>query len=218
MELDHVFLCVDDAPSAERTLADFGIQLSRRGTHPGQGTANACAFFDNAYLELLYLHAEDELRSEAVRPLGLWERLHWRTTGACPFGVAFRPEPGDDPVETWPYAAAYLPPGASIPIVTLRGAFDEPLVFLSTVSQPPAMWPAERRPPLEHRGARRRLGRVAVSGPRPAILSPGLKMLCDLGVLAVEGAAEHHLALTWEQSGAGLVQEFAPSLPLSLRW
>jgi len=36
--------------------------------HQGQGTANACAFFDNAYLELLWRHDDDDLQSEVVRP------------------------------------------------------------------------------------------------------------------------------------------------------
>ena len=52
---------------------------------------NACAFFDNAYLELLWRHDDDELQSDVVRPLGLWERVRWEDTGASPFGIAFRP-------------------------------------------------------------------------------------------------------------------------------
>lgn len=75
LELDHVFICVDEAPAAERVLADFGLQFGLHAIHPGQGTANSCAFFDNAYLELLSRHDDDELQSAAVRPLALWERV-----------------------------------------------------------------------------------------------------------------------------------------------
>ena len=89
MELDHVFVCVDDASAAEQALADFGLQFSVHAVHQGQGTANACAFFENAYLELLWRHDDHELRSEVVRPLALWERVRWRHTGASPFGLAF---------------------------------------------------------------------------------------------------------------------------------
>src|SRR3989441_10058424 len=32
---------------SEEGLSDFGLQFSRRRIHRGQGTANACAFFDN---------------------------------------------------------------------------------------------------------------------------------------------------------------------------
>jgi len=92
LAVDHVFICVENPHAAERALADFGLQFGRRRIHQGQGTANACAFFDNAYLELLWRHDDDDLQSEVVRPLGLWERVRWRETGASPFGVAFRPE------------------------------------------------------------------------------------------------------------------------------
>jgi hypothetical protein len=44
MELNHVFMCVEDAPAAERLLADFGLQFDLHATHAGQGPANACAF------------------------------------------------------------------------------------------------------------------------------------------------------------------------------
>jgi hypothetical protein len=44
LELDHVFICVDDAAEAERTLGDGGVQIGLRAIHTGQGTANACAF------------------------------------------------------------------------------------------------------------------------------------------------------------------------------
>src|SRR5258708_38002962 len=72
LAVDHVFICVENPHAAERALADFGVQFGRRRIHQGQGTANACAFFDNAYLELLWRHDDDELQSEVVRPLGLW--------------------------------------------------------------------------------------------------------------------------------------------------
>ena len=94
MELDHVFVCVDDPLAAEATLADFGVTFGLHAIHTGQGTANACAFFDNAYLELLWRHDDGGLQSEAVRPVALWERVRWRQTGASPFGIALRPADG----------------------------------------------------------------------------------------------------------------------------
>src|SRR6187401_3735688 len=105
LSLDHVFICPENPDAAERALTDFGLQLSRRTTHRGQGTANSCAFFDNAYLELLWRHDDDELQSDVVDPLGLWQRVRWRETGASPFGIAFRPENSEVAVETWTYIA-----------------------------------------------------------------------------------------------------------------
>ena len=136
-----------------------GLQFGLRVVHEGQGTANACAFFDNAYLELLWRHDDRELQSAVVRPLALWERLRWRQTGASPFGVALRTADVALPIDTWPYAAAFLSPGKSIPIVTAPNAGHEPLIFAH-----PGTLPIRPRPPQAHRGKHRRLTRVVVFG------------------------------------------------------
>ena len=217
LAVDHVFICVENPHATERALADFGLQFGRRRIHQGQGTANACAFFDNAYLELLWRHDDDELQSDVVRPLGLWERVRWRETGASPFGVAFRPEDDNVPIETWPYDAPFLPEGIDIPIVTPRFMWHEPLIFLF-VSQAPVTLPSERHPSVEHRGERRRLTRVTVCGPQALRPSRGLSMLRDLDVLGLKPAAEHHLELDWDGAPSGEVHDFRPIVPLVLRW
>ena len=213
LELDHVFICVEEIATTERVLADFGIHFDPRTVHGGQGTANACAFFDNAYLELLSPHDERELRSPTVRPLALWDRIHWRRTGASPFGIALRTEKVDLSIKTWPYEAAFLPPGKSIPIVTAPNAADEPLVFLI-----PATLPGRLRSPQAHRGKHRRLTRVGVSGPRVSPLSADVRRLCDREVLAVGRAPEHRIELDWDSGGSGGSHDFRPTLPLVLRW
>src|SRR5687767_14675462 len=117
LELDHVFICLDDEPNADALLVEAGLDLSVRGVHRGQGTRNACAFFDNAYFELLWRDDDADLQSERVRPLSLWGRVRWRETGACPFGISFRPVQGGavpPALETWAYAAPFLPAGPTI--------------------------------------------------------------------------------------------------------
>jgi hypothetical protein len=44
----------------------------------------------------------------------LWERIHWRQTDASPFGIALRTEKVEPQITTWPYEAAFLPPGGHI--------------------------------------------------------------------------------------------------------
>src|SRR4051794_34547033 len=85
LELDHVFVCAPRAREDAAILSSAGLCCGLNRVHPGQGTANANFYFDNAYLELLWLRDESEVRSEAVRPIALWQRLQWLVTGACPF-------------------------------------------------------------------------------------------------------------------------------------
>ena len=221
LELDHFFICTPDASAAEDALVEFGLHFGGRGVHRGQGTSSAGAFFDNAYLEIICRRDDAELQSDLVRPVGLWERLRWQETGASPFGISFRPV-GDaalsPDVETWPYAAPYLPPGAHIPIITPRHAWREPLIFLSTVSQAPSSLPPERRPPLEQRGHRRRITATRLTQPHIADHSAGLRTLCEAGLLTIDEAPEPHAEMEWDGGLAGESHDFRPILPLTIRW
>lgn len=222
-EIDHVFVCVGDdaqADAAIAALSEFGLDLSAGKTHRGQGTRNACAIFDNAYLELLYPAGDAALGSELVAPLMLRERIGWRETGACPFGVSLRhlATPEDNAaVKVWAYAPPYLPAGVSIPIVTPRGSAAEPLVFLSR-SPAPVDLPADRQPPLIQRGSRRRLTGLRLEGTdATTICAEARAVLVDAGVVLV-AAPRPHVELEWDGGREGHRRDFSAVLPLSIRW
>lgn len=215
-ELDHVFLACSDAEASRRALTDFGIVLGAGRTHKDQGTANLCAFFENAFLELLFPVDVNELESDTVKPLGLSERIHWQETGACPFGVCFRPasslsEEYLPPVECWPYVPSYLPQGSSIPIVTPRGSIYEPLVFLSTrVRANP------QKVMTTHRGARRTLTGVQIQHPQRWCPSEGVNWFAENACLSFFEGPEHNLELIWGRGGNGRGE--VATLPLSVSW
>jgi hypothetical protein len=88
--IDHVFMLVSaDGPEIDH-LASMGLVETYRCTHPGQGTRNVCYCFDNVFLELLWVDDNDAARSDAIKRTGLYERSLWRTSGTCPFGIAWR--------------------------------------------------------------------------------------------------------------------------------
>jgi hypothetical protein len=218
LSLDHVFICPENPKLAERVLADFGLQFSHRGIHRGQGTANTCAFFDNAYLELLWRDNDEELQSEVVSPVGLWQRVRWRETGASPFGVSFRSDDGDVPVDTWAYDAPFLPVGATIPVVTPRFRWREPMTFISPMSQAPIEMPVEQKLVLTHRGMHHRMTSVLIHSPEATEISAGLAELCGRGIIELKPAAEHCIDLEWDGAECGESYDFRPTLPLVLRW
>lgn len=211
--LDHVFLACSDVEGAKRAVSDFGIVLDEGRIHRGQGTANVCAYFENAFFELLYSVDDDELGSEAVRPLGLKERIEWQTTGACPFGVCFRPVADAElpPVKCWAYAPAYVPVGSSIPIVTPRGSTHEPLVFIS-----PRRHPNAQGVTIAHRGEKRTLTRVRVQHPEKWQPSAGVRWFAENGPLSLTSGARFQLELIWGNGATGH-SEIA-NLPLCVSW
>lgn len=212
-ELDHVFFAATDADAAEKVLAEFGIAFTDHRVHQGQGTANACALFENAYFELLWPQNPAELRSSIVKPLGLEERMRWRETGASPFGLCFRGDSRSAPFETWSYEAAYLPKGAGIPIVTPRGFHAEPLVFVSGQSRA-----AAGRSPT-HCGARRTLTGVQVRRAASATpLSAGVRWFAERGLFSLQDGPAHRLELEWDHARQGKSHDFSPDIPIVLRW
>jgi len=221
-EIDHVFLAIADLPAAERRLSDFGMAFTERRAHEGQGTFNACAMFENAFFELLGARDRAELRSELVEPLGLNERIYWRDSGACPFGVCFRRSHGNFhdaalslpalPFPTWPYAPPYVPPGESVPIVTPRGRLDEPLLFLQRPRG--AFWPGDS----QHRGASRRLTRVSVTVPPLAeSISEGARWFVEKGSLTWKRGPRYLLELEWDGERERQAATF-DDLCLVVRW
>ncbi len=138
-ELDHVFVMTPRGGDRGEELASRGFVESGRREHVGQGTANRCFMFRNAYLELLYPTDEAALGSPLVRPTRLLERARWRESGVSPFGVCLRGQggQGEPPVPTWAYRPPYLPPGGSIPIA--EDAAGGPLLFFSSRPGPPAV-------------------------------------------------------------------------------
>jgi Glyoxalase-like domain len=218
-ELDHVFFACVDADAAERELTAFGFTFTVRRIHAGQGTANACAVFENAFFELLHPRDVTELNSELVRPLGLAERLRWRETGACPFGLCFRPtgaatDPGTWPFDTWGYAPPYVPAGTSIPIVTPQHALSEPLIFISNRSGPSPSAPIAAGAP--HGGAPQGLTSVRVYCPRADASSPSVQWFADHGFFFLEEGPELRLDLELNHGRAALKHSFRPRLPIDV--
>jgi hypothetical protein len=212
-EFDHVFYATTDADATQKILTEFGIAFTERRVHHGQGTANACAPFENAFFELLLPHDVAELRSSFVKPLGLDERMRWRETGASPFGICLLGDSRSLPFETWTYKAAYLPTGSGIPIVTPPGSHADPLVFMTSQS---------RRLPHQspkHRGARRTLTRVSMQ--RMASASPvsaGVRWFAEDGVFSLKDGPVHLLELEWDHAREGASHDFSPDLPIRIRW
>ena len=81
LALDHVFVCTAvGAPEAEALVA-AGFAEGSGNTHPGQGTACRRFFFENAFLELFWVHDEREARGPETAPTRLWERWRDRADG-----------------------------------------------------------------------------------------------------------------------------------------
>lgn len=149
LELDHVFVFCTPGDGLEERMKAQGLVESYRRRHPGQGTQNVCFCFDNAFVELLWVNDEAEIRSPLVARTALFERSRHVILGTCPFGIAWR---GGAAITTWPYGPPYLPPSIAIDIALDSDDPRQPMMFRSPGDSPPLSWPPERRGDLQ-RGA-----------------------------------------------------------------
>ena len=61
MEFDHLFICVENPKDVVEELRLFGLTEGASNQHPGQGTENRRFFFENSFIELLFIADQDEL-------------------------------------------------------------------------------------------------------------------------------------------------------------
>jgi hypothetical protein len=78
---------VTDPGQAARRLEDDGWVLDAGQAHRGKGTRNRRLAWPEQFFELLWVTDAAEARSN---PLRLDRRADWTSTGASPFGLAFR--------------------------------------------------------------------------------------------------------------------------------
>ena len=91
LEIDHIFICVDAEPDP-RTFEQLGLvcpeQCVRRFE---QGIASRLVFFNNIYLELVWVENPEQAEMYAMRSgLDYVARSQWKATTYCPFGIALR--------------------------------------------------------------------------------------------------------------------------------
>jgi hypothetical protein len=220
-EIDHVFVCTAvDAPEAERLKA-LGLTEGKPNAHPGQGTACRRFCFENAYLELLWVHARAEAQSDQSRPTRLWERWSERAVGACPFGICVRPgkgQPDKLPFRAWDYRPSYLPLPFRISVAANSELMREPMIFYMAFGRRPDDYPADRQQPLKHAAGFREITRVSLSSPNVAGLSPEVQALIDARIVEFRPGDNHYLEVGFDSESRGRRMDFWPALPLAFTW
>ncbi len=215
LEIDHVFICCSpSAPEAE-ALIRLGLCEGSPNTHPGQGTANRRFFFDNAFLELLWVADSAEALSAQTRPARLWERWSSRVSSGCPFGIVFRStgaQAVSPPFATWSYYPNYLPSDLAIEFAEGTSLEEPELIYLPFVhrSGPPVHEPTDHALPLEQ------VCGVTVGLPAGVSLSQSSEAAQSAGLLAYRLASEYLVELDFVAAQEFLF-DLRPALPLRFR-
>jgi hypothetical protein len=218
VERDHVFiLCAVDAPEAA-ALSRLGLKEGPPNTHPGQGTACRRFMFHNAYIELLWVCDERQVRSPSVQRTRLWERWSQRGQPACPFGIVLRPTDnapaGEPPFPTWAYTPDYLAAGLAID-VAMDTPLNEPEFFYLGFQRRRTL-PAHE--PFAHAIPATVITDVKLGTPVPGQQSPASRSAVAGGVLSFSPSSDYVLGLTFDGAETGSTADLRPDVPLVLHW
>jgi hypothetical protein len=214
LQLDHVFVCCDAGAPEAAVLLEHGIREGTSNVHPGQGTANRRFFFDNGFLELLWVTDPAEAQNPLTRRTRLWERWSGRASGACPFGVAFRPSGAEvdaPPFPVWSYKPIYLPDGRHILFADVADLREPELFYLA--------WPATVSSTgvnsTQHPVPLQSLVSVNVGLPYTAPLSDAASAALSAGLVVFHESASYELIMKFE-SPVEVLLDLRPVLPVVL--
>lgn len=223
LELDHVYIVVPfRAVAALDTLRRIGLVIdSSANQHAGQGTASVAAFFENGYLELLWVDSSVTVDSPHRQDWADFVRAEaWRQSGASPFGVGLHFVSGtvsDLHVPVRLDSAARMRPGTYY--VLLRQP-DESLaadLFIMPAYSAVNSWVGRyrtRRPDLfAHPLGVRRITHLVIRGPvqqRPRAAA------LPVGLVRFEEATTPHLVLEFDEARRHQTLDLRPALPLVL--
>lgn len=95
LKVDHVNIWVKNPQLAKNLLVDIGftsVPDSLSKIHNGQGTSGRYFNFLNGYLELIFIHNQEEFNknNQINHNLDFNERADFMANGASPFGIALK--------------------------------------------------------------------------------------------------------------------------------
>jgi hypothetical protein len=226
MELDHIFIFTQEHEQLADSLKGLGLSEGTPNVHRGQGTACRRFFFQNAYLELVWVVNEEESKGAAIARAKLWERSQYRHTNHCPFGLCFRAKYQTSTSMTllfndgWRYYSSFLPEGQFANIASNENFPAEPMLFeMPFFGLAPKDYPLAKQQPLKHERQFREITNVTLTLPMTMTnLSATMKRVLQNSMVNVLEGKDYFVSLELDYGKEGEVQAFYPLAPFALKW
>ena len=227
IELDHVWIMVSrDAP--ERTaLTRAGFQFDPEvSRHDGQGTASISIELENGYVELMWLDPTVPVAPGLERAAEKFrQRMQWRTSGWCPFGIAFRRTTAAAttsseslPFPIWTWTADWMPKGTVMEMLTPRDDTKSPALFIEPHALSDPAEQAKRGALYHHPIGARRLTGIRLTTPAAYEPIAALKYLQDRKLLSVGRGDQWLLEVTLDGGQKKNSKDLRPDLPVMIKY
>lgn len=131
MHIDHIFIFSQNKGEEADELVKLGLTEGSSRIHPGQGTKNRKFYFENFFLEILWVSNELEILDERTLPTRLWERANFQKNHISPFGLCLINDEHTDKIFTdaLAYQPLYFPQGMPIEVLTHQEEENLPWTF-----------------------------------------------------------------------------------------
>jgi hypothetical protein len=215
MEAGHIFIFSDSQGAEADELISFGLIEGSNRIHPGQGTSNRKFYFDNFYLEILWVSNENEIKSTLTAPTYLWERANYKLNGNSPFGLCLNYSEDTDRLfkDCLSYKPSYLPAGMAIEVITNQDSPYLPWTF----RWPPISGLKKAEEPTHHRPALNELTKIRFGIPLNSYQNKYTNFFGSNEKIVFEAASQHHLALEFDHGRLGQTKTFS-TLPLIIEY
>lgn len=211
MKLDHIFIFSTSKGSEADELVRFGLTEGSSRVHPGQGTTNRKFYFENFFLEILWVHDPSEIQSQRTRVTKLWERSNFKHNNYAPFGLCLINDDASDQIFTKSstYQPSYFPEDKKIEFITepqLPWIFRLPFKGAKKATDEP----------LEHDKKLKKLTKATFQTPVVSELTDSLQQLSggDINFLVAD---EYHLLIEFDNADSKQECRF-DKLPLTIRY
>ncbi len=215
MELDHIIIFSQNHGREADELVKFGFTEGSNRIHPGQGTRNRKFYFENFFLEIVWVSDETEVRGESTAPTGLWERANYKINGCSPFGLCLAYSSDTDELfkGSLKYSPVYLAEGQAFYIVT---NMENP--YLPWICRLPM---ADRqnfaKDPISHKVGISRLTKVNFGIPEKNYQNKFTDFFEDEPDIVFEYAEHYRMTLEFDHVKNRNVKKFS-QLPLTIKY
>jgi hypothetical protein len=227
LEVDHIFVHTIKGAARVSVLQELGLHCSDHLVRRvEQGTASKIIFFENAYLELIWIEDEHAVEQQAVRTgIDILGRFHWQHTGASPFGIGLRGKSGTAELmpHSNPHWAEWMRPEMSIRFAAENlASVEEPIYFVIPDSIALTTWLDRsceaHRQLISHPLGVRKLTGVKITVNSDKELTDAVSLLCLHGVVAIERGMSPLLEITFDSASRGKIIDARPVLPIVLKY
>jgi hypothetical protein len=227
LEVDHLLLYDPEGVPGVSILQEFGLHCSEQVVRrESQGTVSKIFFFENTYLELLWLEDENAVKQQAAHTgMDILVRTRWQQTGASPFGIGLRCKPSPANLRRrssrirW---AEWMRLGTPVNFSAENlASVAEPICFAIPHHLALTTWlnrSCERhRQLISHPLGVKQLTGVKIAVNSNEELTNAVSLLERHGVVAIERGPYPLLELTFDGGSRGKVLDARPILPMLLK-